>query len=132
MVLKINLAACVVFVLAALGIGLSTSDFTTFSLMDIRILGIFLSPALLWAVGAWASRRHLGSSIAWLVASILLMSVGLFALYLDAEAMREQAITKEYTQQIAGFLAMLLQWAVGLLLLIAILAASWLFDQDGL
>jgi hypothetical protein len=59
------------------------------------------------------------------------MSVELFALYLDAETMRKEAITKEYTQQIAGFLAMLLQWAVGLPL-IAILAAIWLFDEGDL
>ena len=131
MILKINLAVCAVFVLAAAGILLTGSDFTTFSLIDLRILMIFLSPTLLWAVGAWVGRRHPWSSIVWLVASILLMSVELYALYLDAETMRKEAITKEYTQQIGGFLAMLLQWVVGLPL-IAILAGIWLLDRDDL
>jgi hypothetical protein len=132
MILKINLAVCVVFVLAAVGILLTDSNLTTFSRDDIRVLLIFLSPTLLWTVGAWVCRRRLGSSIVWLVASILLMSAQLFAMYLDAETMRQQAITKAYAQQFAGFLAMLLQWAVGLPLIAAILAVIWLVDPSDL
>jgi hypothetical protein len=131
MILKINLAVCVVFVLAAIGILLTWSDSATLSQIDLRGLLIFSSPTLLWAVGAWVGRRSPWSSIVCLVASILLMSVELYALYLDAEAARKEAITKQYTQHMAGFLAMLLQWAVGLPL-ITILAAIWLFDEGDL
>jgi hypothetical protein len=128
MILKINLAACVVFVLASLGILLYGGIPIILLSSDLLVVLIYASPTLLWITGAWAARRRRWSSIVWLVASILLMSIGLFGLYADAQTAREEAITKQQTQQLGGFLAMLLQWAVGLPLL-AILGVIWLVKR---
>jgi hypothetical protein len=128
MVFKINLAACIVFVLGSIGLCLSGPIPTTFHPSDLVILLFFWSPVLLWAGGAWAFRNRGWPSIVWLLASILLMSAELVALYLEAEKAREEAITHQQTQSILGFLVILLEWAVGLPFLV-ILASIWRFTR---
>jgi hypothetical protein len=146
MIFKFNLAASVVFALAFVGVGLFGSDpsqrWTWGDLWlvdivlgklvagllsqrwtwgDLWIVLFCLSPALLWAAGALVVRGRPWSSSVWLVASILFLGIELYALILEAIKNRQEAITRQYTQSILGFLTVLLQWAAGLLLL-AILA----------
>lgn len=122
MVFKVNLTASVVFALAAVGVLLFGSDPSQPWTSDgLWVVVLFLSPALLWATGARVVRGCRLSSNVWLVASALFLSVELAALILEVMKHRQEAITGEYTQSLLGFLTVLLQWAVGLLLL-AVLA----------
>jgi hypothetical protein len=122
MILKVNLAASVVFALASVGVLLFGSAMSQqWTSGDLWIVLFFLSPALLWAAGARVVRGRRWSSSLWLVASALFLGIELSALILEAIKNRQEAITGEYTQSIVGFLTVLLQWAVGLPLL-AILA----------
>jgi hypothetical protein len=146
MILKVNLAASVIFALAFVGVGLFGSnpsqrwtwgDLWLVEIVlgklvagllsqrwtwgDLWLVLFVLSPALLWAAGALVVRGRLWSSSVWLVASALFLGIELYALILEAIKYRQEAITREYTQSFLGFLAVLLQWAVGLLLL-AVLA----------
>jgi hypothetical protein len=146
MIFKVNLAACAVFALAFVGVGLFGSDPSLrWTPGDLWILDIVLgklvagllshrwtsgdfwivlfslSPAMVWAAGALVVRRRPWSSSVWLVASAVFLGIELYALVLEAIKYRQEAITRQYTQSFLGFLAVLLQWAAGLLLL-AILA----------
>ena len=125
MILKVNLAACAVFIFATVGTLLFGSDLKTFVPGDLLIALIYLSPTLLWITGAWFARSKPLSSIVWFVVSFVFMSVELYFLILEAIATREEAITGQGTMHLAGFLVMILQWAVGLPLL-AILGGFWL------
>jgi hypothetical protein len=141
MILKVNLAASVVFALAFVGVLLFGSGLPQqWTWGDLGIVLFFLSPALLWAAGARVvrgcqqqdadGRQGEGwSSSVWLVASALFLSLELYALILEAMKYRQEAMTGEYTQSIGGFLTVLLQWAAGLLLL-AILAGIELMTRE--
>jgi hypothetical protein len=122
MVLKVNLAASVVFALASVGVlQFGSAPLQQWRSRDLWIVLFFLSPALLWAAGALVVRGRRWLSSVWLVASALFLGIELSALILEAFKNRQEAITGEYTQSIVGFLTVLLQWAAGLPLL-AILA----------
>ena len=133
MIFKVNLAASLVFALAFVGVMLFGSDPSPqWTSGDLWIVLFFLSPALLWAAGAGVVRAcqqpeadgrrgESWSSSVWFVASALFLSLELYALILEVMKHRQEAITREYTQSLLGFLTVLLQWAAGLLLL-AILA----------
>ena len=117
MIFKINMAACVIFAFGSLGILLSSFDLSSFAPSDLAIVAFFWSPALLWAAGAWVVRRGHWSPIVWLLTSVILMVIEWYGLFLDGKATREEAISKQYTMHFAGYVATLLQWAVGLPLL---------------
>jgi hypothetical protein len=128
MIFRINLSVCVVFLLGALGIVLLDLKVRKFTTNDMEILKVYLYPVLLWAFGAWVSRKREGSSAVWFVTSILLMVVLLFALYCEFGSMREEATTHEYTQHIIGPIALALQWVVGVPVVV-ILAVIELFQR---
>jgi hypothetical protein len=114
MVFKVNLAACAVFALAFVGVGLFGSDPSQrwtlsdlwlvdielgklvagllsqrWTLGDLWIVLFSLSPALLWAAGALVVRGRPWSSSVWLVASALFLGIELYVLFL--EAIKERA-----------------------------------------
>jgi hypothetical protein len=131
MILKVNLAASVVFALASVVVLLAGSaPSQKWTSDDLWIVLFFLSPALLWAAGAWVVRRRRWSSSVWLVASALFLGTELSALILEAINNRQEAITGEYTQSVVGFLTVLLQWAVGLPLLAILAAFANLIHRD--
>ena len=117
-VFKINMTVCVLFALGILGLLLYSGDFSKFAPSDLVVVAIYGSPLLLWVGGAWAFRKGEWSSFVWLLASFILMGIGLYGLYLDCEQTREEAITMQQTMHLGGFLAMLAQWAIGLPLLL--------------
>jgi hypothetical protein len=139
MILKANLAAIVVFALAFVGVLLFGTDPSQVWSSNHLWIGLlfFLSPALLWAAGARVVRGcqqrdadgrqgESWSSSVWFVASVLFLSLELYALILEAMKYRQEAITGHYTQSIGGFLTVLLQWAAGLLLLAILALIEWI------
>jgi hypothetical protein len=137
MVFKINLAACLVFVvgsivialLGALVIAQSAPTPMMFGWNNLLFVLFLWSPALLWAGGAWALRKAEGCNAVWLMASIVLMGAELFALGVEVDQARREAITREYTQSLLSFVVVLGEWAIGLPLLI-ILAVIWRFYRS--
>ncbi len=113
MIFKINLAACVSFIIVALGIYLLDLRVTKYTPYDLEMMKWCLYPIPLWVFGAWVSRKHHASSVACLVTSTILMWVLLFALFLELGSIREEEVTREYVQHFLLPIAYLLQWVVG-------------------
>lgn len=130
--LRANLAACIVFCLLALGIGVVVGDVRWTSLKESAGgFALLISPIVIWSSGAWMLKGHEELSIAWLVASIVLMMVGLLGIYVDSDAWRREKLTGQETMHFAGFLAMLLQWLMAVVLLAAA-GAICLFSRNDL
>jgi hypothetical protein len=126
-----NLAACLVFALAIFGIGsLASGSLPPLTLEDMTIVAAYTSPAWLWAGGAWAARGRRRLPIAWLSASVVLMTIGVLAFFLDAWNIRLEPPGEE-TQQLGGFVAIFLQWAVGIVLLWAFGLVNELTQLNG-
>jgi hypothetical protein len=118
--LRANLAACLLFSLLVLVIGGALGGFRVAAWKDsVGPLALILSPIVIWSAGAWMLKGHHEMSIVWLVASIVLMVVGLLGVYTDADAWRKEKLTGQETMHLAAFFAMLLQWFVAVVLLAA-------------
>jgi hypothetical protein len=118
--LRANIAACCLFCLLVFGIGVALGGFRPAVWSDsVGYLALILSPIVIWSAGAWMLKGHFEMSIVWLVASIVLMVVGLLGVYADADAWRKEKLTGQETMHLAAFLAMLLQWLVAVVLLAA-------------
>ncbi len=129
--LRTNLTACCLFCLLVFGIGASLGGFRAAAWKDsVGYLALILSPIVIWSAGAWMLKGHLEMSIMWLVASIVLMLVGLLGVYADAEAWRKERLTGQETMHLAAFFAMLLQWFLAVPLLAAAGAIRLFTDSD--
>jgi hypothetical protein len=118
--LRANLVVCCLFCLMVLAIGMALDGFPRGAWSDsIGSLALILSPIVIWSAGAWMLKGHVELSITWLVASIVLMAVGLIGVYTDADAWRQERLTGQETMHLAAFLAMLLQWFAAVVLLSA-------------
>jgi hypothetical protein len=119
-IFRANLAACLLFGLLILGLDIAIGGFRPMTLQDSIVpFALLMSPTLVWSAGAWTLKKHEGLSIVWLVASIVLMMVGLLGVYADLDAWRREKLTGQETMHLGAFLAMLLQWLVALPLLLA-------------
>jgi hypothetical protein len=119
MILKANLAACLLFGLAVVGSVAFGLGGPWRSLDDASWPLAFLSPVLIWSGGAWGLRRRRGDSILWLTTSVILMAIGLSAVCMDVSEIRHENPGEE-TMHLAAFAAMLLQWFVALALLLVV------------
>ncbi len=116
-IFKANLAACLVFALAIFAIGsVSQRALPRFTLDDMAIVAACTSPAWLWAAGAWVTRGRRRLALAWLVASILLMTVAIGVCAIDGWSMLQEPVG-EQTQHMGMFFEMISQWALGIVLL---------------
>ncbi len=116
-IFKANLAACVIFALAILAIGSAAQrSLPRFTLDDMAIVAACTSPAWLWAAGAWVTRGRRRLSLAWLAASVVLMTLAIGVCAIDAWSMLQEPVG-EQTQHLGLFFQIIFQWAVGIVLL---------------
>jgi hypothetical protein len=110
-IFKANLAACLVFALAIFAIGSPR-----LTLDDMATMAACTSPAWLWAAGAWVTRGRRGLALAWLAASVVLMTVAIGACAIDVWSFLQEPVG-EQTQHMAMFFQIIVQWALGIVLL---------------
>jgi hypothetical protein len=116
-IFKANLAACVIFPLAILAIGSAAQrSLPRFTLDEMAIVAACTSPAWLWAAGAWVTRGRRRLSLAWLAASVVLMTLAIGVCAIDAWSMLQEPVG-EQTQHLGMFFQIIFQWAVGIVLL---------------
>jgi hypothetical protein len=116
-IFKANLAACLVFALAIFVIGsVSQRALPSFTLDDMAVVAACTSPAWLWAAGAWVTRGQRRLALAWLLASVLLMTIAIGVCAIDAWSMLQEP-AGEQTQHMGMFFEMTFQWALGIVLL---------------